>query len=71
VAITRVFRNALGGFGRGRRNHVESDSEFFGEVEVFCELIKHPDRTWDPDEASLFIVSVVVWLMLEKGVEGL
>jgi hypothetical protein len=51
-----VFRSALGGFGRSRKHHLESDSEFFGEVEVFCELIKHPDRTWDPDEAKLFVV---------------
>jgi len=34
----------------------ERDWEHFGEVLVWCDLIKHPQRTWTESEASLFLV---------------
>jgi hypothetical protein len=48
------------------RAKLEKDSEFFGEVMVFCDLLKHPQRTWDPTNATLFIVPAFPTLVRES-----
>jgi len=54
VALRRAFETVLGAVDDSP--YVEKNSEFFGEVKIWCDLLKHPRRTWDPDKASLFIV---------------
>jgi len=63
----RTLRRAFD-FTLGRttaRAKLEKESEFFGEVMVFCDLLKHPQRTWNASDASLFIVPAFPTLVRE------
>jgi len=60
----RAFETHLGGRQRGGYKH-EKESEFYGELKIWCELFMHPARTWDPLNATLFFVPALPTLMRE------
>lgn len=68
--LRRAFEEVLGGMaGPLRRPHQQSsrkalaESEFHGEVIIWCDLLTHPLRTWNRSEASLFIVPAFPYLL--------
>jgi hypothetical protein len=63
--LKQAFGSTLG----GSKHRQEKDSEYFGEVELFCELLKHPSRTWEAEEATLFIVPAFPYLLKEATEE--
>ncbi len=62
-ALRTAFASVLGPQYSTRSRYIFQQSEFFGEVIIFCELLMHPSRTWNSSEAQLFIVPAFPYLL--------